>query len=67
MYQVFQSCINFRGRDEDNDIQWDGIEVRLINLLSRVFNFTTDYREAPRWDSLGLVQFTRMFNQNLIV
>ncbi|KYB24730.1 hypothetical protein TcasGA2_TC034948, partial [Tribolium castaneum] len=39
--------------DENNDVQWEGIEVRLVNLLSKLFNFTTDYREAGQTSKLG--------------
>lgn len=44
---------SFRGRDEDGDIIFDGIEVRLVRLLSNQYNFTTDFREAPNDIVLG--------------
>ncbi|KAJ3639554.1 hypothetical protein Zmor_002908 [Zophobas morio] len=42
--------------DDDNDVEWDGIEIRLLNLLSKMFNFTTDYREARNWELQGPVE-----------
>ncbi|XP_017776455.1 PREDICTED: ionotropic receptor 21a [Nicrophorus vespilloides] len=42
-----------RGRDENDDIQWDGIEVRLVGLLAETYNFTTDFREAKDVNILG--------------
>ncbi|KAK4877242.1 hypothetical protein RN001_009748 [Aquatica leii] len=42
-----------RGRDLNDDIQWEGIEVRLVKLLAEIYNFTTDFREAGNVDQLG--------------
>lgn len=44
---MYISGAYFRGRNEEGDIIFDGIEVRLVNLLSNLYNFTTDFREAP--------------------
>lgn len=42
-----------RGKDENDDTTWDGIEVRLVQLLGKMYNFTTDFREASNDDTLG--------------
>lgn len=42
-----------KGRDINDDIQWDGIEVRLIKFLSEILNFTRDFHEAKEADTLG--------------
>lgn len=36
----------FRGEDENNNIRWDGIDVRLVLLLSELYNFTVDFKPA---------------------
>ncbi|GJQ67070.1 hypothetical protein Trydic_g21960 [Trypoxylus dichotomus] len=33
-----------RGLDENDDILWDGIEIRLLKLLSQLYNFTVDIK-----------------------
>lgn len=42
-----------RGTDNNDDAKWDGIEVRLVQLLSKMYNFTTDFREASNDETLG--------------
>lgn len=42
-----------RGSDENDDTKWDGIEIRLVQLLAKMYNFTTDFREASNDELLG--------------
>lgn len=42
-----------RGRDSNDDVRWDGVELRLIRLLSDMLNFTRDYHEAKEAGVLG--------------
>lgn len=44
-----------RGTDENNDAKWDGIEIRLVELLAKMYNFSTDFREASSDELLGCV------------
>lgn len=45
-----------RGADDNDDNKkWDGIEIRLVQLLAKMYNFTTDFREASMDDMLGWV------------
>ena len=53
-FVIFRSSYD----DDDNDVEWDGIEIRLLNLLSKMFNFTTDYREARNWELQGFAHST---------
>lgn len=41
--------------EDDDDETWDGIEIGMIKMLSKVFNFTTDFREAADAAILGYV------------
>lgn len=38
---------------DDNTITWDGIELRMLNMLSEQYNFTTDVRESKNVDYYG--------------
>ncbi|KAK9884353.1 hypothetical protein WA026_005303 [Henosepilachna vigintioctopunctata] len=42
-----------RGIDSNDRVIWDGLEVRLIKLLSKVFNFTIEFKEAEQINVLG--------------
>ncbi|KAJ8923466.1 hypothetical protein NQ315_010044 [Exocentrus adspersus] len=42
-----------RGRNEEGDNQFEGIELRLIEILAKKFNFTTDYREVTDARTVG--------------
>lgn len=46
----------YRGKDSNDDVKWDGVEVRLLKLLSDILNFTRDYHEAKDIDILGYVR-----------
>uniref|UniRef100_A0A6P7GUG1 Ionotropic receptor 21a-like n=1 Tax=Diabrotica virgifera virgifera TaxID=50390 RepID=A0A6P7GUG1_DIAVI len=41
------------GRSNEGEKIFEGIEVRLVNLLSKFYNFTTDYREATEDSDVG--------------
>lgn len=41
-----------RGIDDNDDTKWDGIEIRLVQLLAKMYNFTTDFREASNDETL---------------
>lgn len=54
-----------RGRNDNGDYIYEGIELRLIEILSKKFNFTTDYREVSAALTLGYVKkiyFTDNYN-----
>ncbi|XP_030748843.1 ionotropic receptor 21a [Sitophilus oryzae] len=40
-------------RNEYDEFQYDGIEVKLVELLSEMYNFSTDYKEASDTKILG--------------
>ncbi|XP_057657728.1 ionotropic receptor 21a [Diorhabda carinulata] len=40
-------------RTSDGEKIFEGIEIRLVNLLSKLYNFTTDYREATEDTQVG--------------
>ncbi|XP_044763252.1 ionotropic receptor 21a [Coccinella septempunctata] len=42
-----------RGIDSNENIIWDGLEVKIVKLLARTYNFTVDFVEAPEMDDLG--------------
>ncbi|KAG5881915.1 hypothetical protein JTB14_007112 [Gonioctena quinquepunctata] len=42
-----------KGRNSDGENIFEGIEIRLINMLSKMFNFTTDYQEATEDTLVG--------------
>lgn len=42
-----------RSTDENDDNIWDGIEIRLVQLLAKIYNFTTDFRVASNYEMLG--------------
>lgn len=44
-----------RGTDENDNTKWDGIEVRLISMLSELYNFTTDFKEVKNQKLLRLL------------
>lgn len=33
-------------RKENNEVVWDGIEIRLLQVLSQLYNFTIDIKPA---------------------
>lgn len=39
--------------DSNDDAKWDGVEVRLITLLSNFLNFTMELQEARGIETLG--------------
>ncbi|XP_045465608.1 ionotropic receptor 21a [Harmonia axyridis] len=55
--------------DVNDNIVWDGLEVRLIKILAKTFNFTTDFIEAPNSDDLvsadDVVEFIKAGRANL--
>lgn len=34
----------YRGLDENDEVLWDGIEIRLLKMLSGYYNFTIDIK-----------------------
>ncbi|CAG9855165.1 unnamed protein product [Phyllotreta striolata] len=42
-----------KGRTIDGEKIFEGVEIRLVNLLSKLYNFTTDYREATEDNNVG--------------
>lgn len=43
----------YRGRDNDGDKILEGVEIRLIELLGQLYNFTLEYREATADIAIG--------------
>lgn len=43
---IYDSCSLFRGEDENTNIRWDGIEVKLVSLLADLYNFTIEFKLA---------------------
>ena len=36
----------YRNVGENDEIIWDGIEIRLLKFLSKIYNFTIDFKAA---------------------
>lgn len=53
-FPIYQNRYFFsRGRDDDSDKVFEGKEIRLIELLKQVYNFTIEYREATEDTKIG--------------
>nr|WJJ63354.1 ionotropic receptor 21a [Pachyrhinus yasumatsui] len=56
-------------RNENDEFEFDGIEVKLVDLLSKMFNFSTDFKESPDVKVLGsgeaVIKAVRGGNLNL--
>lgn len=51
MWRLMSVLPNPSVLNADGDLRWDGIEIRLLRLLSERLNFTIDVREAADDDS----------------
>ncbi|CAG9760372.1 unnamed protein product [Ceutorhynchus assimilis] len=41
------------GRNKRDEIEYDGVEVKLVEILSQMYNFSTDYKESADIKTLG--------------
>ncbi|XP_044020596.1 ionotropic receptor 21a [Aphidius gifuensis] len=48
-------------------IDWDGIDIRLIKLLSKILNFTAEFRDPIASDSPIYASLTDVKNENSII
>ncbi|XP_066155389.1 ionotropic receptor 21a [Euwallacea fornicatus] len=40
-------------RNERDETEYSGIEIQLVNLLSKMYNFSTDFKESSETEKLG--------------